>query len=200
MAVFLMSIVALGHLLNVAGNLALVAHQQSRAASLCQTKMNEVLGGAVALEGQGDVPFDEEPEYTWSLQADQGGVQGLYNVTVTVSRKQPNGDVVTSSLSQMVLDPQIVGSVYDTPTVTEDTTTGTQDANASTTTTSSSSSGGSSTPAAAAPASSAPKMPSSPARTSTPSTGSNTKTGPSSAPKTSPGGGSRGGAGSGSGR
>jgi prepilin-type N-terminal cleavage/methylation domain-containing protein len=115
LAVFLLSLVGLGFLLAVAGNTALETQYRTQAAGLCQSKLAEVAAGAVSLEGQSDVPFDEDPTYHWSLEVQAGGPQGLHNVTVRVSRKRPDGSTMDCSLSQMVLDPKMVGRVHDVP-------------------------------------------------------------------------------------
>jgi hypothetical protein len=93
----------------------MAANFKSHAASLAQTIMAEVAAGAIGLDGQSDVPFEDDPDFTWSLQSEQGVADGLHNVTVKVSRTMPGGQPVEVSLSQMILDPQRVGTVYDTP-------------------------------------------------------------------------------------
>lgn len=143
-AVFLMSIVSIGFLMSVASNSAMDAHIQSQAANLAQMKLAEVAIGAVALEGQSDATFEDDPEYHYSLTAEQGGASGLYNVTVTVWRTKSNNQKVEVSLSQLVLDPSIVGSVFDTAglTTADSSTTATTDSG--TTGTGSSTTGGAS--------------------------------------------------------
>ena len=90
--------------------------RQNQAMRLCQSKLAEVVAGVVPLTAQDDTPFDEDPNYTWSLEADNGTVTGLWNVTVTVKR-QPMGSetLIQASLTQMVLDPTIIGNTGDVP-------------------------------------------------------------------------------------
>src|SRR5262245_19086231 len=115
MAVFLISLIGLTYILNISGNMAIQARDRSHAAHLAHAKLAEVAAGAVPLEGQGDVPFEDEEDYLWSLTAEPGGAANLFNVTVTVKRQRPDGHTVEVSLSQMVLDPKTVGTLYDTP-------------------------------------------------------------------------------------
>src|SRR5262249_60927922 len=103
LSIFLMAVVGLGHLVTVASNLAYESRYRSQAALLCQAKMAEVQGGALKFDSQSDSPCEEDPDFTWSMTAEQGSVQGLYNVTVTVSRKRADGTPIEVSLSQMVL-------------------------------------------------------------------------------------------------
>jgi prepilin-type N-terminal cleavage/methylation domain-containing protein len=112
LSIFLLSLSALSHLVRFAGDRAVEIDQRSQAAQLCQSKMNEVLAGAIPLSGQSDT-FDEAPEYTWTVSADANGVPNLYDVTVTVSRDRPDGTRIEVSLGQMVLDPAAIGSTQD---------------------------------------------------------------------------------------
>jgi prepilin-type N-terminal cleavage/methylation domain-containing protein len=118
MAIFFISIVAIGQLITLAGEHALEIEQQGEAAMLAQAKLNEVISGVVALSAQSDQSFDEAPEFTWSLTADQNSsISNLYTVTVTVSRQSSDGAKVQVSLSQFVLDPAQRGSSQDTVTI-----------------------------------------------------------------------------------
>ena len=47
LTIFLMALLAIGHLLNVASELALETHYYSEGTQRCQSKMNEVAGGAI---------------------------------------------------------------------------------------------------------------------------------------------------------
>jgi type II secretion system protein I len=115
LAIFLLSLVSLGFLLAVAGNTALEAQYRTQAAGICQSKLAEVAAGAIPLDGQSGGQVEEDPEYSWSLEVQSGGPQGLSNVTVRVTRNRPDGSVMECSLSQMILDPKMVGSVHDVP-------------------------------------------------------------------------------------
>ena len=71
MAIFLMSIVVLGQLVTMGGERALDIDQQGEAGLLAQSKMSEVIWGAVPLQSASDQAFDEAPDYKWSMTADQ---------------------------------------------------------------------------------------------------------------------------------
>lgn len=109
MAVLLLSLVGLTTLTNMASNRAIEVRQQSWAIQRCQAKMAEVVAGAVALSSQSDQPFTEDSDWVWSLDAQDAGVTGLWNVTVRVSRQGTDGSRVETTLSQMVLDPALRG-------------------------------------------------------------------------------------------
>ena len=114
LAIFLMAMVVFGEMIVRNGQIARDIQRQNLATRLCKSKLQEVLSGAVPLTSQGDEAFDEEPDYTWSLQADSGAVDGLWNVTVTVTCKQADAaDPIQVAVTQMVLDPSIEGSTQD---------------------------------------------------------------------------------------
>jgi type II secretion system protein I len=115
LTIFLLSLVAISRLVEMGGERALEARERVLAAQKCESKMNEVVAGVVPLQSQGDTPFDEDPDWVWSLECDQGAVTNLWNVTVKVSRQQGQGKgtPVTVTLSQMLLDPSIRGNAYD---------------------------------------------------------------------------------------
>jgi prepilin-type N-terminal cleavage/methylation domain-containing protein len=113
LVIFLSSFVILGQLVKLGGDRAVDTQQQVQAARLCQTKMAEVIAGAVPLTTQSAVPFEEDPAWQWSLECEQSNHPGLWNVAVHVSRQQARGAACT--LSEMVLDPQKHGSLQDLP-------------------------------------------------------------------------------------
>jgi general secretion pathway protein I len=116
MSIFLFALVAIGRLINLGTDLALDVEQQSRATQLCQSKLSEVVVGAVPLSSQSNTPFDEDPNWSWSLECEQASITGLWNVTVKATRQRSNGSKIECSLSQMVLDPSIRGTTFDAAT------------------------------------------------------------------------------------
>src|SRR5262249_49314463 len=103
LAIFLFALVGLGTLITLGGDRALDVRQQSWAIQRCQSKLAEVMVGAVPLSPQADVSFEEDPDWHWSLEAEATGITGLWNVTVRVMRQRPHGSRVQTSLTQMVL-------------------------------------------------------------------------------------------------
>ncbi len=160
LTIFLLAMAVFGTIISRNGDIAAEIQRQNLATRLCQSKLHEVAIGVVPMASQDGTPFDEEPDYTWSLDAETGPTEGLWQVTVTVKRTaSDNGDVVQCTLTQMVLDPTVVGSNEDVIPVTSSTTSGSTTANGSSSSGTSGTSGSSSSPAtgaAAIPASSAP--------------------------------------------
>jgi Tfp pilus assembly protein PilV len=121
LAIFLLSLAALTRLVTYAGERALEAQYRSQATMYCLSQLAEVEAGSIALNSQGDTALEEDPEYEWKMDAEQGQVVGLWTVTVTVSHKNGNGVPIRVSLSKMVLDPSMVGSTQDSVPVNSST-------------------------------------------------------------------------------
>ena len=111
LAIFLLSLVALGQLMNITSQMALDIDHTHRANQLMQKQMNGVVAGYVPLTSQSDTAFDEDQNWYWSLDAEADSTPNLWHVTVTVSHKTTSGDTdFQRSLYQMVLDPTARGS------------------------------------------------------------------------------------------
>jgi general secretion pathway protein I len=114
MAIFLMALVGIGQLITLGGDQALEVQQQSQAIRLCQSKMAEVIAGVVPLSSQNDAPFDEDPDWNWSMDAEQqGGAANPWTVTIRITRAGQDNKYVVASLSQVVFDPTQRGSTLD---------------------------------------------------------------------------------------
>jgi hypothetical protein len=114
LAIFLLSIGALSHLVNLSSQRAFAIRQHSQAARLCQSKMAEVMMGAVPLQSQKDAAFDEDDDWQWSLDCSQSSASTLlWTATVTVKNKKDGRDSFEETLTQMMLDPSQKGSTLD---------------------------------------------------------------------------------------
>jgi general secretion pathway protein I len=114
LTIFLLSIGAISHLVNLSGERALAIKKHSQAARLCQSKMAEVMMGAVPLQSQKDAAFDEDDDWQWSLDCSQSSSSTLlWTVTVTVNNKKDTKDGFEEVLTQMILDPSQKGSTLD---------------------------------------------------------------------------------------
>lgn len=171
LAVFLLAMTVFSQMLLRNGEIARDLQRQNLATRLCQSKLAEVVAGVVPLSSQSDAAFEEEPDYSWSLTADNGSVTGLWNVTVSVTRQQTDsGNPVQCSLSQMVLDPSIIGSTQDAPALSASAASSTDSASAGATTPAASATPAAA-PAAAAPAAPAAKSAPAPISSPTPAKG-----------------------------
>src|SRR5438309_4553793 len=113
LTIFLMSLIALSQLLSVTGDRVVKVQQLSRASQLSQSKLAEVVSGAISLSSQsGD--FDEDPDWHFQVEAEQdSAITGLWRIQVKVSRDLGDGTHFESTVNQMVLDPSLRGSTAD---------------------------------------------------------------------------------------
>lgn len=167
MSIFLLSLIGIGQLITLSGDVARDVQQQGMAAQMAQSKMAEVLAGAVPLSSANDTPFDDDPDWQWSMDAAADSVAGIYRVTVRVFRSRPDGSTVESKLSQFVLDPSIRGSAMDSASSSTATST---DPNSTGGTTGSSSTGGTSGTSGTSSTSSTSSVTSGPGGTTTSTT------------------------------
>lgn len=115
--IFLLSIVAISQLMDIANDAVYEIEAQSKGTRLAESKLADYVAGIEAIGSSGGGSFEEEPEWTWTSEVTQDSVEGLYRVTVTVSRE--NDDTRKVSLTQYVLDPALRGGlVADTGTTT----------------------------------------------------------------------------------
>jgi prepilin-type N-terminal cleavage/methylation domain-containing protein len=109
LAIMLLSLGALAQLVGIGADNALSARMATRGNRLAQAKMAEVEAGVVSVQSGGQGTFDDDPNWSWTVEPQQAGPPNLYQVTVTVSRTV-NGKSFEVTLSQMVIDPAMMGS------------------------------------------------------------------------------------------
>jgi prepilin-type N-terminal cleavage/methylation domain-containing protein len=109
LTIFLLSLVALSQLMNISSDMASDAQFLHEANQLAQKQMNGVVGGWVPLTSQSATSFDENPDWTWSIDCQADSTANLWHVTITVSRKRADGSSFERSLYQMVVDPTARG-------------------------------------------------------------------------------------------
>lgn len=109
LAIFLMALVPLGALVDLGTDNALETMLQSDGTRLAQSKMAEVEAGVVAINTGGSGTFDDEPTWNWTVASTPGDAPNLYTVTVTVTH-EVRGKTTTVALSQMIVDPAMMGT------------------------------------------------------------------------------------------
>jgi general secretion pathway protein I len=126
LAIFLLALGAIARLIDVGSDNATDAVNQSDAVRLAQSKLAEVEAGVIPADSGSNGTFDTEPGWTWQVVADQTGIPNLFSVSVTVTRD--SGRQSTVVLTQMVMDPKVMGKPGEIPkptTSSSGTTTGT---------------------------------------------------------------------------
>jgi general secretion pathway protein I len=109
LAIFSGAIVAVSQALSTGTRAALQARLQSQAVLLCESKMAEVVGGAVSATSSGEVPFTDPglEGWTWSVNAGASPRTGISQVEVTVNCRQGANSVDASFvMTRLLRDPQ----------------------------------------------------------------------------------------------
>jgi general secretion pathway protein I len=122
LAIFLISLVALGQLVQIGTDRAIDVQERSQASTYCRSALAQVTAGIVPITGQGMTAFDDDPNWSWSVDSEADGTPNLYHVTITVSRQRPDGTQTQFTLNQWMLDPASRGSAASTPPPTADDT------------------------------------------------------------------------------
>lgn len=165
LAIFLIGVTALYQLIQDSSYRALQVDWKAQASLRCQSKLAEVLIGAVDLQTTDYQAFGEDADnapWMWRVSATEE-TGGLYRVTVEVKRELSNGELVTADLVQFIVPPTMRGSsldVFDPPTTDSGmpSSKGASKSGGMGTTPS----GGAASPATPAPSTPAPKTPSTP--------------------------------------
>jgi general secretion pathway protein I len=124
LAIFLMSLVAIGGLVESGSDRGMSAALQAAGTRLAQSKLAEVEAGAIPVSSGGQGTFDDEPEWNWSVEPGAAAVPNVYPVTVRVWREFGGGQFEVV-LTQMIFDPAQMGDASEAPkpTTTESGTT-----------------------------------------------------------------------------
>ncbi len=109
LAIFAGAITALSQALTTATRAALQARLQSQAVLLCQTKMAEVVSGALPSSSGGESSFNEPglEDWTYNVNVTAGAHAGINQVEITVRSRQAEQAVDASfTMTRLVRDQQ----------------------------------------------------------------------------------------------
>jgi len=109
LTILLMSMAAIGRLVDLGSDRGVEARLYSQGSRLALAKMAEVEAGVVPLDSGGSGNFDNDPEWSWTVDAESQDVPNVYQVTVKVSRDL-KGKPFEVSLTQFVFDPNKMGT------------------------------------------------------------------------------------------
>jgi len=108
LAIFGMSMVAIGQLLRIGVYSATRARDITTAQILAESKMNEVATGLLAAGPVSNAQFEFEPEWQYSIEMQQSDLQGLLAVRITVQRSVEYPDAAsTYVLNRWIIDPGV---------------------------------------------------------------------------------------------
>ena len=144
LAIFAVSLVAIGQMMSNGMRGAVQARLQSQAVLRCQSKLAEVVAGVAPLQAANNVAFPDDADWHWSMTVTPATQANLYVADLTVARKGSNavGDV-SFTLRRMLRDPQLATNAVLEEASMSSTTSSTTSTSSSSSSSSSSSGAGS---------------------------------------------------------
>src|SRR5579871_6173517 len=111
LTIFAGSAAVIGQLLSAGVRGALHARAHTEAVLRCESKLGEVIAGVQAFQAANDVPFPDDPDWSWSMTINNGPHQNLLLVEVTTKfvGAEESGDV-TFTLHRLMRNPQTLFS------------------------------------------------------------------------------------------
>lgn len=109
LSVFLIAFIGIAQLVDMGSDRANETIMENTAVRLAQSKMAEVEAGIIDPWSGGNGFYEEEPLWQWSVEPGPAELATVVPVTVRVWR-EARGQIVEMRLTQMVLDPTLVGS------------------------------------------------------------------------------------------
>jgi Tfp pilus assembly protein FimT len=109
LAILLMSLVAIGRLVDFGADRGLEARLHSLGTRLALGKLAEVEAGAIALDSTSNGTCENDPDWNWTVEPEAQDVPNVYEVTVRVSRDL-KGKPFEVSITQFVFDPNKMGT------------------------------------------------------------------------------------------
>lgn len=124
LAIFLLSLVAIASLVDFGSERAMAAAMQTAGVRLAQSKLAEVEAGVISASTSDNGMFDDEPEWSYSVEPGAATIPNVYPVTVRVWREVA-GRQYEVVLTQMIYDPAQMGkaAAATLPTATTSTST-----------------------------------------------------------------------------
>ncbi len=117
LGLFLGALAALSQLWYGGVRASVQARLATQAILRCESKLNEVVAGAVPLQSTSDAPFEDDSTWTWSLQVQSGPHLDVMLVVVNVSHPGQGGLSASShQLSRLIRDPQVWTNAQQTTT------------------------------------------------------------------------------------
>jgi general secretion pathway protein I len=124
MTIFMASGILIYQLVSLGNDRALDVQLHSRASMLCQSKLEELKIGAEPLTGTSGQAFsNDDSDFQYDVNVEDGDLQGIKKVRVTVKQERDGRVLAEVSLSQLILDPTMRGSTLDKLTGSSSTST-----------------------------------------------------------------------------
>jgi general secretion pathway protein I len=109
LAIFVMSMSAVGQLVSNGMRGAVRGRLETQAVLRCESKLAEVISGIEPLQPVNNISFPDDPTWSWSLGIAAGPTEDLLDLEVAVLHSGSNGaGLVSFALRRLVRDPDAV--------------------------------------------------------------------------------------------
>jgi uncharacterized membrane protein YgcG len=107
LAIFVGAMAAVSQLIANGARGALQARMQTHAVVRCESKLGELVAGAISATAASNVAYDDDPNWNWSLTLRAGPQESLLIAEVTVAHPSDNpAGNVSYTLSRLLRNPQ----------------------------------------------------------------------------------------------
>lgn len=114
LGIFTMSMAALNELVSTGTRAAVQSRLHTQAVLRCETKIAEVVSGFEPVEDVSDGDFEDDENWSWSMQVLEGPHIDLLELFVTVTYEGPTeASSVSTSLNRYVRDPAVFMQIDD---------------------------------------------------------------------------------------
>jgi general secretion pathway protein I len=108
LSIFFTALTAITQLIRLGTRAAVEAQLEADAALRAETILHEVLAGVQVMQNANGMPFDDSPDWQWSLVVGEGPHIDLLRLDVTVVRQVGDGQPQMSvTLSRLVRNPEL---------------------------------------------------------------------------------------------
>ena len=109
LSIFVAAFAALSQLFSLGAQAAVDAALQTQAAVRAEAKMAEVVAGVESFEAASEMPFEDDANWSWGLEVNEGPHPDVYEMIVTVVYQNGSGPPgMTFSLVRFRRDPQLI--------------------------------------------------------------------------------------------
>ena len=109
LSIFVAAFAALSQLFSLGAQAAVDAALQTQAAVRAEAKMAEVVAGIESFEAAAETPFEDDPNWSWSLELNTSESHAdVYEMVVRVVYQNGSGQPTSFSLVRFRRDPQLI--------------------------------------------------------------------------------------------
>lgn len=114
MAILVGSLAVLSQLIDLGARNAVAARMQTEAILRCESKMQEIVAGILPPEPVSPVPFEDDPNWQWSVEVDSDLSEGLLAISVTVEEAGSQSESpISFRLHRWLRDPEMLEAMLD---------------------------------------------------------------------------------------